>query len=567
MCSEFGKAAARALGLLAAAVIVVEGALAGQGGRKTPRFYPDDPIGVDDDAAFDASGVAEVELAETFDFLENTFGSPGERTPIRAVNVNTVDEVPDSSWFTNRIGVRDMPISEIVRGPNKFERLDADEWTVVSGKGPGGFHPGFRAVHAGDPKQIYQLEVDPPGYLQLATGAELIGTLIYHALGYNVVDVYPIRVDPKKITISPEATIRDASGRRRFTRADLDGVLRVAARDASGRVYFSASRFEEGQNLGHFQYHGTRPDDPNDIHPHEHRRELRANRVFSAWLAHDDSRAVNSLNMLVEENGRKFIRHYMYDFGAILGSATRFPDPAASGHEHYIERGSSLRALGTLGLSIPPYARGGYPDMPPSAGFFSTVAFDPVTWRGNYPNAAFENMRPDDAFWGARLVSRFSNEIIGAIVGAVGYDDPRAVSYLTRTLIERRDIILRTWLTGVNPAVDVTLAENGTLTFSNAAVNAHAAAAPRSYLVSWSRFDNDTGVHTPVAEESRSAEPRASAPPSLQNADFVSAAIRAEHPDYPRWREPVQVYFRRTGTGWKTVGLLRAPHESSTRNP
>ena len=136
------------------------------GGAARPRHAPvppDDPIAVDDDTALDASGVKEVELAEAFDFLENTFASPGDRSPIRAVNVNTMDEVPDSSWFTNRIGVRDMPVAEIVRGPNKFERLDADGLgTVVSGKGPAASIPGSAAEHPGDPGQVYQLEVDPP---------------------------------------------------------------------------------------------------------------------------------------------------------------------------------------------------------------------------------------------------------------------------------------------------------------------------------------------------------------------------------------------------------------------
>jgi hypothetical protein len=547
------NAARTALALIAAAALTVEGAQ-----RTTPTFYPDDPIAVDNDTAFDARAAGELELSESFDFLENTFGSPGDRSPVRAVNVNTAGEVPDSSWFTNRIGVRDMPIAEILCGPNKFERLDAKAWTVVSGKGPGGFHPGFRAVHPGDPGQIYQLEVDPPDYPQLATGAELIGTLIYHALGYNVVDVYPIRVDPKLITIAADATIRDASGRRRFTRADLDGVLRLAARDASGRVYFSATRFEEGTDIGNFQYHGTRPDDPNDIHPHEHRRELRANRVFAAWLQHDDSRAINSLNMLVDEGARKFIRHYMYDFGAILGSATRFPDTAASGHEYYIEKRSSLKALGTLGLRVPPYARAGYPEMPASAGFVSSVAFEPDRWKANYPNAAFRNMRPDDAFWGARLVARFSNDIIAAIVGAVGYDDPHASAYLTRTIAERRDAVLRTWLTGVNPIVDARLTPAGTLTFSNAAVSAGAATASQGYVVTWSRFANGSGVHTAVGEPQRSPEPRAAAPTTLlRDADFIGASIRTEHPDYQGWKEPVQVYFKRTGKDWRTVGLFR----------
>lgn len=546
-----------AVALAAGALVTAERGSA-QSNRTTPRFYPDDPIAVDDDTAVDASGASEMELSQTYDFIDNTFGSPGDTTPLRAVNVNTLDEVPDSSWFTNRIGVREMPIPEILRGPNKFPRLDAEEWTVVSGKGPVGFQPGFRAVHPADPKQVYQLEVDPPGYPQMASGAELIGTLIYHALGYHVVDAYNVRVDPANIRISPDATVRDASGTRKFTRADLESVLRLAARDGAGKVYMSASRFEEGKGLGHFRYHGTRPDDPNDIHPHEHRRELRANRVFAAWLAHDDSRAVNTLNMLVEANGRTHIRHYMYDFGAILGSATRFPDSITTGHEHYLDKSASLRALAALGFYVPGYVRAPYPPVPPSAGFVSSVAFDPERWKPNYANPAFDNMRPDDAFWGARLVIRFSDAVLRAIVDHVGYDDRRAAEYLTRTLIERRDRIARAWLAGVNPVVSFSLAADGTLTFTNAAVDAGASTPPARYTLNWSRFDNDAGTHLPVGTESAAQEPKGTAPAAaFAGAPYIAVSIRAEHPEHSEWHRPVQVYFRRQGDGWKTVGVFR----------
>ena len=49
---------------------------------------------------------APIEDTNGYDFVVNTFGKPGERRDVRALNVNTVDEVPDSSWFTNRIGRR-----------------------------------------------------------------------------------------------------------------------------------------------------------------------------------------------------------------------------------------------------------------------------------------------------------------------------------------------------------------------------------------------------------------------------------------------------------------------------
>ena len=38
--------------------------------------------------------------------LQRHHGQRPCRNPVRAQNVNTVDEVPDSSWFTNRVGHR-----------------------------------------------------------------------------------------------------------------------------------------------------------------------------------------------------------------------------------------------------------------------------------------------------------------------------------------------------------------------------------------------------------------------------------------------------------------------------
>ena len=74
----------------------------------SPRFYPDDPLWTDDDRVFDASKVVAIEDPNGYDFVVNTFIAPGERRDVRAMNVNSVDEVPDSSWFANRIGRRDM---------------------------------------------------------------------------------------------------------------------------------------------------------------------------------------------------------------------------------------------------------------------------------------------------------------------------------------------------------------------------------------------------------------------------------------------------------------------------
>jgi hypothetical protein len=539
-----------------------------QTGDTAIRFRPADPVMADDDTKLDASAFAELELSENFDFLENQFGSPGDPTPTRARNVNTIDEVPDSSWFTNRIGVRPMPLREILRGANTFDPAEArewDSWTIVSGKGPGGFQPGFRAERRGDPGKVYQLEVDPRSHPRLATGAEFVGSLIYHALGYHIEDFYVLKVHPRSFTISEKAKIRDASGERKFTQHDLKNILRVAATDAEGRVYFSAARFD-GEDVGHFEYHGTRSDDPNDIYPHEHRRELRANRVFAAWLAHDDSRAVNTRNIrLKAPDGRTFIRHYMHDFGAIMGSSTRYPESRPDGSMYLEGNGSGLKRLLTLGLAPTDSRRKTLPSSHPSVGWFESESFRPEGWRPSYPNAAFLNMQPDDAFWAARLVARFSDDILEAIVTSAGYDDPQAVEYLVNTLARRRDIVTRHWLNGVNPIVDVTLDPSGGLAFANAAV-ANGVATHGTYTLAWASFDNQTGETRQVSVE-KSPAPKGTAPAVLlSKADYIALTIWSEHPDQPGWAEPVRVFFRKDSAGWKTVGLLRLTEDRRRRS-
>ena len=200
-----------------------------------PRFYPDDPLWIDDDTAMDASAVVAVEDANSYDFAVNTFATPGERRNVRALNVNTLDEVPDSSWFVNRIGRAPMSAAAVARGPDRFDSVSLDRWVVSGGKSTG-VQPGFRMIDTEG--HLYQIEFDPPSNPELATGAEIIGTAFYHGFGYYTVDVYLAELDPDRIVISEKATQWDplVAKRRRFTRRDVDGVLRRAARQAEWQV-------------------------------------------------------------------------------------------------------------------------------------------------------------------------------------------------------------------------------------------------------------------------------------------------------------------------------------------
>lgn len=537
--------------LLAIALFIAAGAA-------TPRFFPDDPLWVDDDAALDASNAAEQEDSNGYDFVVNSFLKPGERRDVRAMNINTLDEVPDSSWFTNRIGRGQLTLAEIARGPDRQESPISIEGWIVSGGKNSGVQPGFRMR---DPSgQLYQIEVDPPDNPEMATGVEMIGTGFYHAFGYNVVEVYLAEIDAAVLRIAESAMVRDPlTGRqRRFDERDLRNVFKRAARLPNGRYRVLVSRFAPGKPLGNFRYHGTRPDDPNDIVPHEHRRELRGARVFAAWLNHDDSRGVNSLDMLETRDGRGYIKHYMFDFGSILGSATVFAQRHRAGNEYIFEAAPGWRTLATLGLYMRPWMLIDYPDVPPSIGRFEGDAFDPVAWKPEYPNPAFDNMRPDDAFWAARIVARFDDAAVRALVERARYSDLKATDYLTETLIKRRQKVLQTWLNGVNPAIDLAIA-NDTLTWGNAAVAAGVAEPPSSYSLRWFELDNATGERHFAGEPETFRTAEAPLPSAMRNAgrEYIGVVMTAEQSQQPGWAKPATFYFRRSAAGWTWVGAER----------
>ena len=91
----------------------------------------------------DASNVEPWDIDLAVDLAINLFGHPGDPArDVRARNINTIDEVPDSSWFTNRIVARPVSVEEAVRGPVTGGGPAPGTWTVVHAK-EAGFSPGF----------------------------------------------------------------------------------------------------------------------------------------------------------------------------------------------------------------------------------------------------------------------------------------------------------------------------------------------------------------------------------------------------------------------------------------
>ncbi|MBK5296898.1 MAG: hypothetical protein JJE40_07060, partial [Vicinamibacteria bacterium] len=103
--------------------------LAGAQGPGQPRFFSDDPLSREPETQ-DASGAKFMDVELAPDLLLNLFTRPGDTAAhVRAGNVNTIDEVPDSGWFTNRIYARPVSADEIARGPNSSPPPALGPWT------------------------------------------------------------------------------------------------------------------------------------------------------------------------------------------------------------------------------------------------------------------------------------------------------------------------------------------------------------------------------------------------------------------------------------------------------
>jgi hypothetical protein len=527
------------------------------------KFYPDDPIQREPESR-DASGAQPWDIGLMYEISMNLFATPYHKPAnIRALNVNTIDEVPDSSWFTNRIGRLKMTPEDIARGPNVGRPPNPEKWVIVRDK-EAGAKPGFTGRDANG--ETWFVQFDDRGRLEASTAAVLIATKIFWALGYNQVETFLSTFDRERVDFDPSARVRRPSGARTpFDRKDLDRLLDLAAPKSDGTFRVVAGRRLSGIILGGFRYSGTRPDDPNDVVPHEHRRELRALRVFGAWTNLTDWKAGNTLDALVEENGRSIVKHYLQDVGSTFGTANGVHDWDV-GWEHFYEGSTTKRRFFSLGFALSPWQTVPYTEYP-SIGRFEGDRFDPRAWKPQTPTIAYVEMRDDDAFWAAQRVMAFSDDLIRAAVRTGEYSDPAAEAHLVEVLIKRRDAIGRAYLPAINPIVEPRLDASGTLTFDNAAVSAGFAKAPNRYLAVWSRFDNATGNKQRIAE-TESPTASMSAPSDLPGADgsFIAVDISAESADHPTWREPIHVYFRRTSAGWTLVGLERLPEQFSVEN-
>jgi len=436
-----------------------------------------DPVHVDcsskDDKSGDQHGVqAAACVPETYessfswDAVDNSIFRPMSKffqvdSYGEAENVNAFDEVPDSSWFTNRIGAHPLSTDEVARGfCGEGLELESDppdgSWLVDHGK-DNGANPGFRVNIKGTK---FLLKTDDT-QAERATGAAAIAARFYYAAGWWAPCDSVVYFKKSALKLKPGLTIKANVGPAKpFDEKRLGSMLAQAGR--RGELYRAvASRWLPGVPLGPFTYEGRRSDDPSDVIVHENRRDLRGARLIAAWLNHFDSREQNSMSTWMATNPKDgasagYVRHWYIDLGDCFGSEWSSDAVSRSlGHAYLLDFSYILEDFATAGAIQRPWERAQRTPGATNFGYFSERDFEPELWRGEYPNPAFGRMTERDGAWATRIIARFTEPEIRAAVGAGNFTNPAHTEFLVRVLLGRQRRLLARYFSKLSPLADV----------------------------------------------------------------------------------------------------------------
>lgn len=175
-----------------------------------------------------------------------------------------------------------------------------------------------------------------------------------------------------------------------------------------------------------------------------HRREIRGLRMACAWINDTDRVATNTLVAL--DDGRA--RYRLIDFNSCLGAWNGCPKEPWRGHRYAIDLEELAVEALTLGLVHADYDPR-QAVVSPAVGRFD-ARFDPMSWRGQFPNTAFNQMTEADLHWMAGKISGLSREHLVAIVAETHLTRAEDEAYLLETLLMRRAAILEA--AGLDPA-------------------------------------------------------------------------------------------------------------------
>src|SRR3984957_15989676 len=209
--------------------------LAGVTACSAQQFLPDDPLTRTPEVA--AAGKINVQdINALYDFAHDSLHYKNPAAT-ESRGVNTLGEVPDSSWFTNR-DTSSLSIEALKKG-GRVHGAPQPPYTVVAAKTEG-VSIGFRIRDARG--LLYFVKADPPSNIEMATAADVVGALFLYAAGYNVPENYILEGRPEEFRLSEKATVKSTYGKdHRLTATKLRQIFDKVPREPDGRLRLMAS--------------------------------------------------------------------------------------------------------------------------------------------------------------------------------------------------------------------------------------------------------------------------------------------------------------------------------------
>ena len=391
--------------------------------------------------------------------------SVGVLTSGESVDVNSLDEVPDSAWFQNRIGARPMTPRQIELGACTPDRLldgttaGDGTWIIDKGKGDGSTD-GFRVDIPGHGKYMFKADdTDTPEH---SSAAQTVGAKVYYATGYYTTCEQVVYFRPSALKLTPGLHWEHNFGEEEtFDRTALEKVLGHCPKRGEF-VRMQASEWLAGHGLGGFQYEGTRRDDPNDVVPHEDRRELRGKRVVDAWMDWFDDRRGNTFDSWIaarpgpDDASPGRVIHYQMDTSEALGSEWNWPQISRRlGYAYVVDWGDMARDLVMLGTRFETWDTiHKTPGMELFA-YFNVRDFVADQWKNEYPISPFSRMTERDGAWMARILARFTPEDVRVLAKTADFTTAPDTAFLIEVLEGRLQKILERYLTRLSSITEV----------------------------------------------------------------------------------------------------------------
>ncbi|MBD3383785.1 hypothetical protein GF407_02560 [candidate division KSB1 bacterium] len=368
------------------------------------------------------------------------------RADKNARDVNRLDDVPASSWYSPRLGYQNISPAELVNGPAETG-LPVVPITIIAIK----HHRRHSSLVVRDSRGIqYLLKFAPHDLNAMFTTTSFIVNRLFWSFGYFVPEehIFQFSRGDYKVDIPNKDNIKN-----------IRDLLDTSTTSNQKQYRCIASRFVRGYPLGPAAQQGVRKEDPNDWFPHQDRRVLRALRVFAAFTNMADMGPHHTLDVYMGKPDQGHIRHYLIDFGDAFGVIASGKNRGWAGFHHIFSLADILTNLATLGFYRQEWEKKSKTPWK-SVGPFESTLFNPEKWKEIYPYAPIRKSQPADNYWAVKILAGLTEAHISALVRAAGYINSKARDYMIRTLVERRKKLLQYHFNQVTPLEYIDMKED-----------------------------------------------------------------------------------------------------------